>query len=587
MRTSTPARSSVVAAVCRRSCSRVVEIPALRAMRSKAQVAAIGVTRWPSSSVKIAFSSPSRRNHRLRARSFMFSEVLNRRGGFDVVIANPPYLGEKGHKETFRQIAASPWGARYYMRKMDLFYFLFHLALDLAKPDGTVCFITTSYWITADGALKLRFDLKQRAVLLRLLNLGELKLFESAQGQHNMITLMEKGSSGRVARTLVTHRNGEAKPELIKSILGGTDTATAYYEIEQDRLFEDDESHVRLIPTIARLTFELTTTIDFSKIDDLSDRLSVYAETVFMGVQTGCDVVTVQLLEAALKKKLISKSEAQRWSPGMGIYVLSDKEVERLRLTSSEERDCLKQFYKNSDIGRYYTPRKNERFLLYVDSQTDIKRYPNIRRHLERFRPLLAAREQAVTEPYNWFWIRGSKRESYFYRTDTIVVPYRATSSRFSDCNQDIFGAGDLYYIALKKRYSNRALLGFLNSSLVFYHLLHRGKRKGKVIEYYKSPLEKIPVHKQLLEDASCSGTFQRIVDKIIAAKQRDEGADTSALEREIDAAVYALYDLTPEEIKLLEDSESERQLNPRRLGAVDPSIPPDDDKRSFASTGA
>src|SRR5207302_1842120 len=115
-------------------------------------------------------------------------EVLDQHGGFDVVIANPPYLGEKGNKDTFRLIAASPWGSRYYKRKMDLFYFFFHLAMDLAKNNGSVCFITTSYWITADGALKLRSDIKDRGALLQLLNLGELKLFASAQGQHNMIT---------------------------------------------------------------------------------------------------------------------------------------------------------------------------------------------------------------------------------------------------------------------------------------------------------------------------------------------------------------------------------------------------------------
>ena len=80
VRTSTPATSSVVAAVCRRSCRRVVEIPALRATRSKAQVAAIGVTRRPNSSVKTAFSSPSRRNHLLRARSLACVARCDRKG---------------------------------------------------------------------------------------------------------------------------------------------------------------------------------------------------------------------------------------------------------------------------------------------------------------------------------------------------------------------------------------------------------------------------------------------------------------------------------------------------------------------------
>ena len=43
------------------------------------------------------------------------------------------------------------------------------------------------------------------------------------------------------------------------------------------------------------------------------------------------------------------------------------------------------------------------------------------------------------------------------------------------------------------------------------------------------------------------------LVDRILAAKQRDAEADTSGLEREIDELVYALYGLTPEEIQLVE----------------------------------
>ena len=53
------------------------------------------------------------------------------------------------------------------------------------------------------------------------------------------------------------------------------------------------------------------------------------------------------------------------------------------------------------------------------------------------------------------------------------------------------------------------------------------------------------------------------LMKKRLTAKQRDAGANVSALEREIDDQVYALYglprrirplaDLTPEEIKIVE----------------------------------
>ncbi len=49
--------------------------------------------------------------------------------------------------------------------------------------------------------------------------------------------------------------------------------------------------------------------------------------------------------------------------------------------------------------------------------------------------------------------------------------------------------------------------------------------------------------------------TLSKAVDRIVAATQRDTEVDASALEREIDQLVYALYGLTPEEIKIVEDS--------------------------------
>jgi len=43
------------------------------------------------------------------------------------------------------------------------------------------------------------------------------------------------------------------------------------------------------------------------------------------------------------------------------------------------------------------------------------------------------------------------------------------------------------------------------------------------------------------------------VIIESLPAKQRDTGADVGALERELDELVYALYGLTPEEVKLVE----------------------------------
>ncbi|MFZ3089762.1 MAG: class I SAM-dependent DNA methyltransferase [Nitrospirota bacterium] len=54
---------------------------------------------------------------------------------------------------------------------------------------------------------------------------------------------------------------------------------------------------------------------------------------------------------------------------------------------------------------------------------------------------------------------------------------------------------------------------------------------------------------------------FAKIVDQILTAKQKDPDADTSALEKQIDEMVYELYELTPEEIAIVEGRNNNLQV--------------------------
>jgi adenine-specific DNA-methyltransferase len=93
-----------------------------------------------------------------------FSDVFSRddKEGFDIVIGNPPYIGEKGHKEIFQPVKADIHLGQYYLGKMDYFYFFFHLAFNMLSPNGVTTFITTNYYPTALGARRLRADIKDR-----------------------------------------------------------------------------------------------------------------------------------------------------------------------------------------------------------------------------------------------------------------------------------------------------------------------------------------------------------------------------------------------------------------------------------------
>jgi hypothetical protein len=123
-----------------------------------------------------------------------FSEVVHKHGGFHVVFGNPPYVGQSGNKDIFREVLKTSFGKSYHQRRMDYFYFFFHRGLLLARPTGIVNFITTNYYLTATYADKVRQHMKESAVVSAVINFEKVKLFQSAQGQHNAITtLLKKG----------------------------------------------------------------------------------------------------------------------------------------------------------------------------------------------------------------------------------------------------------------------------------------------------------------------------------------------------------------------------------------------------------
>jgi hypothetical protein len=101
--------------------------------------------------------------------------------------------------------------------------------------------------------------------------------------------------------------------------------------------------------------------------------------------------------------------------------------------------------------------------------------------------------------------------------------------------------------------YHPHYVLGVLNSRITTWYYRSNTDEEGKVFAQIKIELlRKLPIPKA---DKSRQRPITQLVDKIVAAKQRDAEADTSALEREIDQLVYALYGLTPEEIKIVEST--------------------------------
>lgn len=96
-------------------------------------------------------------------------------------------------------------------------------------------------------------------------------------------------------------------------------------------------------------------------------------------------------------------------------------------------------------------------------------------------------------------------------------------------------------------------VVALLNSSFVsFWYRAYYNSLSlaGGYLRISRNEIKTIPVPKIAKATEAC---IISLVDRILAAKKRDPKADTTALEHEIDQLVYKLYDLTPEEIDIVE----------------------------------
>ncbi|HZK55292.1 MAG TPA: TaqI-like C-terminal specificity domain-containing protein [Desulfosporosinus sp.] len=133
-----------------------------------------------------------------------------------------------------------------------------------------------------------------------------------------------------------------------------------------------------------------------------------------------------------------------------------------------------------------------------------------------------------------------------------IVAPQRSKSNTFGYNEVIWYASMDVYFITAKEN-SNvmlKYVLALLNSKLYYLWLYNRGKRKGESLELYQQPLSEIPI-KEISKEQQLS--IVELVDHILIVKKDDPTADITSIEMQIDQLIYEIYDLSKDEIKIIE----------------------------------
>ena len=475
-----------------------------------------------------------------------FAEIFQGKGGFDVVIANPPYVGVKGNSEIFDPIKKSVLLGEYFIGRAELFYFFFHLALKIGKTNSSISFITTDYYSTATYGNKLRQDIKDKAEILSLIDFNELKIFESALGQHNMITILRKTQNRKsIAKNALTNKEGLATAEILRNILYGLDNQTIYYTVDQSSLFEGPDSYIRIGGT----------SIGGNVINGLLNKLSSGSLLedlclVRQGLRTGVDKITNS---HRLNYDYLGDI-------GEGVFVVDDEELKNINPTIKEQ-SIIKNFYKNSNIAKYYSSQSTNSHVLYITNDNNElsfkKEFPNIYSHIYKFKGLITKIRARNNEETSHWYILDRTRENQIFNSPKIVVPQRSYSNTFGYNEVDWYASADVYFIIQNNEsISLKYILALLNSKLYYIWLYYRGKRKGNMLELYQKPLSEIPIKKIQESDQK---PFIKIVNKILEITKSNgyqenpkKQAQVKKYEKQIDQMVYKLHGLTEKEIKIV-----------------------------------
>ncbi len=461
---------------------------------------------------------------------FEFPEVLDDEGdflGFDCIIGNPPYIKEGGNKELF----ASTKRLRTYQGKMDIWYHFVGIGLEILKQNRVLSFIATNNWTTNAGAEKLRNILLRETQFISLIDFGDYRVFESADIQ-TMIMCFKKIISPN--QYFFDYRKIIAKKS------SDTNRITLLQR-------KECEGNLYLNAKIEKKNL-INKTLFFSHFDSIFNTILKNAilflnkKEITNGIHPHYDRIN----------KKINEKFSNQFFNGEGIFVLSEAEKNNLKL-SQKEMKLLKPSYETAEIMKYLTLSQNQHWIIYTDSSfknpKSMDDYPNLKKHLDRFKEVITS----DNKPYG---LHRARDERFFTGNPRIIVLRKcAKEPIFSYVNFDCYVSAT-FYIIKTKRFDSKFLVGLLNSLLIRFWLKHRGKVQGNNYQIDKEPLMNIPLIKITKSNQPTADKIIALVDKILQSKEKDPKANTQKLEKEIDALVYQLYNLTDEEIKIIEDGQ-------------------------------
>lgn len=441
-------------------------------------------------------------NITLRAKPFFlwelqFTEIFRRAGvtnpaaqGFDIVIANPPYIRQEKIKE---YKAAFERNYQTYAGTADILVYFYEKAFNILRERGTLTFITSNKYFRAGYGEKLRGFLGSHATIKQIIDFGDAPVFEAAS-YASIIVLRKDVDAANETRVWRFPQHEEVKD--FEEGFNRLGFHVPQHELKTEGWQLERAEVLRLL----------------EKLKARSTPLGEYVKGRFYrGITTGLNEAFVVNRET--RDKLISKD--------------------------SKSAELLKPFLRGRDLKRWRIDYQDY-WLCYVSWNCEIENYPIILKHLQQFNHELKSRPEVKQGRFPWYAM-SRYASDYYHEFDTpkVVMGRFMNNPTYAFDDTGLFQNDALFFVAGATKF----IVGVLNSSTSWWFLrkICTDLQNG-YIQALRQNQEEIPIPSA--EDWQ-KEIIEKLVDYILFLTKEDAAQHKLLInyfEAIINALVYELF---------------------------------------------
>ena len=338
--------------------------------------------------------------------------------GFDVVIGNPPYISHDKIPKQLKTKIKNHYQS--YQPFADVYCYFIEKALELQNKKGLLSFITSNSYLRAEYGAPIRSLLLNKNMLLRMLNIENSQVFESAI-VNVAIIISRKPTDSTDDFCIVVNSpfSGNSFADFVK--INGFNYSQADFNSKSWNLAE---------PKLVKLQ---------RKLESSGKTLEEFRTKIRLGIATGSNEAF--LIDEDQKREFCEKNPINA--------------------------KIIKPVLRGRDISRYSYTLPGQYILLSKNGVNVERDYPDIYEHLESFGNKFKNRG---AQGQHWTNLRACSFYDDF-KKEKIVWIELSDLGKFALCNEEIYLLNSAYFLLPPSGIDSKFLLGILNSSTIRFYL--------------------------------------------------------------------------------------------------------------------